>query len=197
MDNTYPIRGRFNLVAGWFGASLTCLIFSLTFLYYLSSPKTILLAPSTYQLYQALPQNQSQTQDGITSQDARAKLLENFFKGYNSSLASEANIFVKTADKYKLDFRLLPSIAMQESNGGRKIINNSFNPFGFGIYGSSVLKFSSWEEAIERVGKSLREDYLNQGLKTPEEIMTKYTPASLTKGGSWAIGVKSFMEELR
>lgn len=197
MDTTTPKGGNFLLVASWFGTSLTCFLFSLTFLFYLSNPRVALPKNTTYQLYSALPQNQSKTQDGITSQDARAKLLENFFKDYKSSLTSETDLFVKTADKYQLDFRLLPSIAMQESNGGRRVISNSYNPFGFGIYGSKVIKFSSWEEAIETVGRALRENYLDEGLHTPEQIMTKYTPPSLAKGGAWAKGVRSFMEELR
>ncbi len=86
---------------------------------------------------------------------------------------------------------------MQESNGGKKVINNSFNPFGYGIYGTKVIRFNSWEEAIERVGRALREEYLNIGLKTPFQIMSKYTPPSLAKDGAWAKGVITFMEELR
>ena len=86
---------------------------------------------------------------------------------------------------------------MQESNGGKKVINNSYNPFGYGIYGSLVIRFKSWEEAIERVGKALREDYLDKGFKNPYEIMVKYTPPSLAKEGAWAKGVTTFMEELR
>jgi len=100
-------------------------------------------------------------------------------------------------DKYNLDYRLMPSIAMQESNGGKRVIKNSNNPFGYGIYGSLVLKFNSWEEGIERVGKGLREDYLNEGLTSPYAIMTKYTPSSVAKGNAWAKGVSSFMEELQ
>ncbi len=99
--------------------------------------------------------------------------------------------------KYGLDYKLLPSVAMQESNGGKKVIADSFNPFGYGIWGKQVKKFSSYEEAIERVGRGLREDYLDQGLDTPEKIMPKYTPPSVAKGGPWAKGVSSFMEELR
>ena len=86
---------------------------------------------------------------------------------------------------------------MQESNGGKKVINNSHNPFGYGIYGGLVIKFASWDESIERVGRALREDYLNQGLKNPHQIMAKYTPPSLAKNGAWAKGVTTFMEELR
>lgn len=86
---------------------------------------------------------------------------------------------------------------MQESNGGKKVIEGSKNPFGYGIYGGSVLSFDSFADAIGRVGKALREDYLNKGLTKPEQIMAKYTPPSLALGGPWAKGVSTFMEELR
>lgn len=197
MDYTYPSRGNFVLVASWFGASLTGLVFASVFLLYLSNPQVSLPQSSTYQLYQALPQTQTKTQDNISYLDGRGKAIENFFKGYKSNLATEANLFIQVSDKYQLDWRLLPAIAMQESNGGKRLIRNSFNPFGFGVYGSRAVKFESWEEAIEKVGKSLRFDYLDQGLHTPEEIMTKYTPPSIAKGGTWAKGIRSFMEELR
>ncbi len=138
-----------------------------------------------------------QISENVIQADARAKLIANFFKQYNSPLASVSQTFVDTADKYNLDYRLLPSIAMQESNGGQKVISDSHNPFGYGIYGDTVMRFASWEAAIERVGQGLRADYLDKGLKTPTQIMAKYTPPSLAKGGPWAKGVDYFMEELR
>lgn len=185
------------LVASWFGATFTALIFSVFFLVYLSTPVVVNLQVQNLGAYSALPDSTITISDGINFTDARAKIVEDFFKGYNSPLASQADVFVKVADKNKLDFRLLPAIAMQESNGAKRMIKNSHNPFGFGIYGDKVLKFDSFEEGIERVGNSLKKDYVDQGLKTPQEIMTKYTPLSLAKGGAWAKGVTSFMFELQ
>lgn len=188
-------------VGAWFASTVTALIFSIVFSSYLSTAK--LVSPflpaggQHFKLYAALPQSESYIEDNISFTDGRAKIIENFLKQYKSPLAPYSNTFIQVADKYQLDYRLLPAISMQESNGGKKVINNSFNPFGYGIYGSLVIKFSSWEEAIERVGRALREDYLNQGLKTPTQIMAKYTPPSLEKGGAWAKGVSIFMEELR
>ena len=189
----------FNLwfLTAWFGASFTTLIFCIVFTFYLSTPRFRTPVNQSFKLYAAIPPKTSQISDKIDAGDARAKIIENFFKGYNSPLSSLSKHFVAVADKYQLNFRLLPSIAMQESNGGKKVVDNSFNPFGYGIYGKMVIKFSSWEEAIERVGKALKEDYLNFGLTTPDLIMIKYTPASVKTGGSWAKGVSSFMEELR
>lgn len=185
------------LLASWFGASTTGFLFASFLLIYLSFTKVSLPTSSSYQLYQALPPSISETQEGITSSDGRIKAVEEFFKNYKSVLATESNTFISVADKYKLDWRLLPAISMQESIGAKKMIADSYNPFGFGIYGSKVLKFSSFADGIETVGKALREKYLNEGLHTPEQIMAKYTPPSLAKGGAWAKGVSSFMEELR
>ncbi len=203
MDKTLPARpagGPQNslwFVGTWFGASITTVIFSFVFMFYLAQVKTVNTVNQNFKLYTALPTSEIVTSESIDLGDARAKIIENFLKDYSSPLSNLASNFVTVADQYHLDYRLLPAIAMQESNGGKKVIQDSNNPFGYGIYGGLVIRFSSWERAIERVGKALREDYLNQGLKTPGQIMTKYTPPSVAKGGSWAIGVSTFMEELR
>lgn len=190
---------KFNIlfVGSWFGASYTALIFALLFSFYLNSLTQVDPVSQNFKLYAAVPKSETTISDYIEPSDGRAKIIENFFLIYKSPLSYYSNIFVQVADKYNLDYKLLPSIAMQESNGGKKVIKNSFNPFGFGIYGQMVVKFTSWEEAIEKVGKALREDYLNKGLKNPTQIMAKYTPPSLAKNGAWAKGVTSFMEELR
>lgn len=184
-------------VAAWFGAAFTSLIFSALLSVYLSNPKIVQQENQSFKLYAAIPSEGSSFEENIDYLDARAKIIENFFKKYKSPMQDLSESFVRVADKYKLDYRLLPSIAMQESNGGKKMIADSFNPFGYGIYGKQVLKFASYEEAIERVGKGLREDYIDLGLNSPEEIMPKYTPPSIKLGGPWARGVSTFMEELR
>ncbi len=196
MDTLKP-RITMWFVAAWFTSATTALIFSIVFSIYLSTAKIIKPTVQNFKLYAALPQSESYIADDISHADARAKIIENFFKNYKSPLSVYSTTFIQIADKYQLDWRLLPSIAMQESNGGRKVTDSSYNPFGYGIYGGSVIKFNSWDGAIERVGKALREDYLNQGLKTPYQIMTKYTPSSLSVDGAWAKGVSTFMEELR
>lgn len=197
MDYPKLAQGYLNLIGAWFGSCFFTLIFSLILLIYLSNDQKAAPKIQSYKLYQALPQSQIQVKEEVSFQDGRSKIVEEFFQNYHSVLASFAQDFILVADKYQLDFRLLPAIAMQESNGGKKMPEDSFNPFGFGIYGSRLIRFQSFEEAIETVALSLRKDYLNQGLATPEEIMTRYTPPSLSKGGAWAKGVSSFMEELR
>lgn len=196
MDNSKPLVSTW-FVAAWFGASIITLIFSLTFVFYLTHPKTVKPKIQSFKLYAALPKSGGFILDEISQSDGRAKIIEDFFKSYKSPLASYSKNFVEVADKYNLNWRLLPAIAMQESAGGKKTIKNSYNPFGYGIYDKLVTSFNSWDEAIETVGKGLKENYLNKGLKTPYQIMTKYTPPSVSKGDAWAKAVSSFIAQLQ
>ncbi|GIW64900.1 MAG: hypothetical protein KatS3mg092_0833 [Patescibacteria group bacterium] len=128
-----------------------------------------------------------------TIADGRVANLKAFFRKYNSPLYDYAEKIVEVSDKYQFDYRLLPAIAMQESNLCRVIPENSYNCWGWGIYGSLVTRFSSYEEAIETVAKGLKTEYIDKGLITASMIMKKYTPPSK---GSWAHGVNTFLRAL-
>jgi hypothetical protein len=123
--------------------------------------------------------------------DARPLILENYFRHYGSDLFPHAQYMVDVSDEFGLDFRLLAAIAMQESNLCKRIPPDSFNCWGYGIYGDQVVYFSSYEEGMRRVAKTLAEDYVPRGLDTPEKIMSRYTPPST---GSWADGVNLFLD---
>lgn len=151
-------------------------------------------APRQPVAYAALPTSVNIYHHEIVQKDARVEMLKQFFSKYNSPLEPYAEHVVQTADKYNMDFRLIPAIAMQESNLCKKIIKGSHNCWGFGIYGKKVTRFKDYPEGIETVSKGLAKNYLAKGLVTPEQIMTKYTPSS---NGSWAFGVNQFMKELQ
>jgi len=125
--------------------------------------------------------------------DNRVANLKAFFRKYNSPLYDYAEKIVEVSDRYHFDYRLLPAIAMQESNLCQKIPPNSHNCWGWGIYGDQVTKFSSYEEAIETVAAGIKKHYLDKGLVTASSIMKKYTPSS---NGSWAHGVNTFLRIL-
>lgn len=131
--------------------------------------------------------------DTPTLGDSRADNLRAFFRKYHSSLYDSADFIVKISDIYHFDYRLLPAIAMQESTLCKYIPENSHNCWGYGIYGSTVTRFSSYEEAIETVAKGLKKNYLDKGYTTPELIMSKYTPRS---SGSWARSINLFITSL-
>ena len=187
----------------WFPATIITLIAAILLLYIM--PISLIeqsvmpnqnqnLGVNEYQLYAAVPEVLGTFISTIKTGDARPGILAKFFEKHKSPLVSHSQFLVEIADTYNLDFRLLPAIAMQESNLCKKIPLDSYNCWGFGIYGSKVLKFQSYEEAIEAVAKTLRGKYVDKGLLTPEEIQAKYTPSS---NGSWANAVSHFMEEMK
>ncbi|PIS15155.1 hypothetical protein COT63_01475 [Candidatus Shapirobacteria bacterium CG09_land_8_20_14_0_10_38_17] len=145
------------------------------------------------QLYTALPAEGGDFSFDVIGTEARPIIIGQYLAKYNSPLEPYADFIFQTSQKYNLDYRLLVAIAQQESNLGKKIPQNSYNAWGWGVHSQGTLGFSNWEEAIETVSRGLREDYLNQGLVTPEQIMSKYTPLS---DGSWAFGVRQFMGEM-
>ncbi|HRN70597.1 MAG TPA: hypothetical protein PLS49_05420 [Candidatus Woesebacteria bacterium] len=122
--------------------------------------------------------------------DQRVAVLKAFFRKHDSPLYDHAEFVVKTADEYGLDYRLIPAISMQESGACKVIPNNSYNCWGWGIYGGTITRFSSYPEAIETVSRGLKKYYLDEGLTTPEQIMSKYNPSST---GSWSFGVNYFL----
>ncbi|OGK19614.1 hypothetical protein A3D80_04750 [Candidatus Roizmanbacteria bacterium RIFCSPHIGHO2_02_FULL_40_13b] len=131
--------------------------------------------------------------DEVKVADGRAANLKNFFRQYNSPLFDFTEDLVRIQDKYGIDYRVLPAIAMQESEGCKKIPPGSHNCWGWGIYGDQVMMFSSYPEAMETVAAGLKRDYVDSGLITASAIMERYTPSSR---GSWAYAVNFFLKIL-
>ncbi len=133
----------------------------------------------------------------LETEDGRTALVSNFLERHNSPLTPYdyfGKVFVDLADKNSFDFRLLPAIAMQESNLCKSIPEGSYNCLGFGVHKRGTLMFESYEANFERAARELKANYIDIGLTTPEKIMTKYTPSS---NGSWADSVNQWMAEMR
>ena len=125
--------------------------------------------------------------------DARVLALEQFFTRYDSPLLPYAEKIVNLSDKYDYHYGLLPAIAMVESGLCRKIPDNSYNCWGWGIYGKNVTRFVSFDEAIETVAAGIKRDYIDRGFTTPESIMLKYNPSN---HNDWLGGVNFFLDKL-
>ena len=119
----------------------------------------------------------------------KAQKIETFFRvnRKNAPLADYAEKFVEVANKYGLDYRLLPAIATVESGGGKSNFR-SYNAWGWGNKG-----FTSFEEGIEVVGKGLKMGYVDKGRDTVEEIAPVYCPPNYK---NWARSVNQFMLEI-
>ncbi|QQG40646.1 MAG: glucosaminidase domain-containing protein [Candidatus Levyibacteriota bacterium] len=125
-------------------------------------------------------------------EDARVKILKKYLEKYNSPLVNYASVFVAEADKNNIDYRLLVAISGVESTFGQQIPNNSYNAWGWGIYGDNMIRFSSWNEAIATISGELRQKYINQwGAKDVYQIGRFYAASP-----TWASRVNYFMEKI-
>jgi len=194
---------RFLLVWLWFPVTITTLLTSFFLLSQYSQVREIeALAKNTvrehyldngYQMYASLPSVLGSFSSALRSGDARPEILRLYLQKYQSPLLPYAEEIVRLSDEYGLDFRLIVAIAQCESNVCKKIPDDSYNCWGFE---NGATKFQSWDHALHRVAKTLKEGYIDQGLITPEQIMAKYAPPSVEKGGPWAKCVRQFTEEM-
>lgn len=151
-------------------------------------------SPQTYQLFNSLPKILGATTVSIKSENSAPGIVKDYLVKHDSPMAPYADRLVSAAENNNLDPLLLLAIAQCESNLGKKMPENCYNPFGWGIHSKGTLCFNNWEEGFNTVARGLKEKYFDQGLESPEELMVRYTPPALEKGGSWAKCVNFFLE---
>jgi hypothetical protein len=124
--------------------------------------------------------------------DYRVDVLRKYLMQYDSPLVDNAGDFVRYADEYNIDWRFVAAISGVESTFGQQIPNNTYNGWGYGIYGDNVRYFNSWEDGIKTVSKDLREKYMNQwGASNVWEIGRIYAASP-----TWAQRVDYFMNRI-
>lgn len=125
--------------------------------------------------------------------DNRAKILKKYLEIHDSPLKDNAKDFVYYADKYNLDWKFVAAISGLESTFGQQIPYNSYNAWGWGIYGDNMIRFNSWEEGIKTISQGLRERYINGwGASNVYEIGAIYAASP-----TWAQRVNSFMNNIQ
>ena len=157
------------------------------------NPNLIELPRSGVRVYASLPSTFPSVSGYASSSDARVELVRQYLQRYNSPMEPYAETVVAAADKYELDYRFIVAIAQQESNLCKVIPPGSYNCWGWGIHSRGTLGFSSYSQGIETVPKGLREEYLNKGFRTIEDIAGKYAPPSKE---AWTFGVTFFLKEM-
>jgi len=126
---------------------------------------------------------------GQETTDSRIRILREFLEKYNSPLVPFAGTFIEAADKYNLDWKLVAAISGVESTFGREIPTDSYNGWGWGIYGDNVIRFSSWNEGIETISEGLRDKYIDKwGAQDVYSIGRLYAASP-----TWAQRVEYFM----
>lgn len=144
--------------------------------------------------FAAVPRIAFDIKTAFAAQDARPILIEKYFQRYGSPMSGLGDFIVQTADAKGVDPYLVIAIAQQESNLGKITPPDCHNAWGWGIHSAGTLCFDSWQEGITTFTSGLGDKYISYGLKTPEEIMTKYNPGS--PDGAWARGVSQFLNDL-
>lgn len=131
--------------------------------------------------------------DSIVADDARPLIIERYLTKYKSPLVPYSKLIFDLSQTYGFEYYWIVAIAQQESNLCKKIPNNSYNCWGYGIHKKGTLRFENYELALKSYAEYLKKVYFDKGLNTPELIMKKYCPSS---NGSWAHGVQQFIDEL-
>lgn len=129
----------------------------------------------------------------VVADDARPLLIKKYLAKYQSPLLPYSDLIFKLSQTYGFDYYWIVAIAQQESNLCKKIPDDSYNCWGYGINSAGVLKFDNYELSLNSFAEYLKREYFDKGLNTPELIMGKYCPHS---NGSWAYGVNKFISEI-
>ena len=124
----------------------------------------LLATPITISIQQPSPKSQP------APDDPRLRLIWQYFADRDCPLRDSAADFVVAADQNELDWRLLPSISMIESSGGKDYRNN--NVFG---WDSCRESFPSVQAGIHFVASKLGRSKLYKD-KTVDQKLVTYNP---------------------
>lgn len=104
------------------------------------------------------------------STDPRLIRIRQYFIERDCPAHQYAEDFVLAADRHDLDWRLLPSLSMIESTGGKEARNN--NMFG---WDNCNVRFRTSREGIYRVASRLAKSRYYKG-KTLDQTLKTYNP---------------------
>ncbi len=116
----------------------------------------------------------------------KRKVITEVLKQNNSPMIDSVDSFLQTCTTQEIDCYLLPSISGVESSFGRFIMPGTNNAFG---WGRGLIPFDTFGEGIETVGRGLRENYIDKGARSIEEIGSIYC-----EGNTWSTKVRHFMK---
>ena len=200
------MAGKGLLVILWFPLTLALLIVNLTLLGTTAKKASRVSAYEAGPLFATTSQVTAAAGTGqilgasVITGDARALLLQNFLEKHKSPMAPHASLIVQLADRNAIDFRLVVSIAMCESNAGKRMpTKDSYNAWGIAVYtGQTTGKdFRDWPHALEWVSTYIKEKYHDIGLVDLRDMAAKWAPPSIENGYSWSNCVESFMNEIQ
>lgn len=187
----------------WFPLTLSLLAINLSLLVSLTKKAnanqqttqsmTLRIAATSYGTEQVLGAS-------VLAGDARSLLLTKFLSTHQSPLSEYADYILDRATYYDIDYRLVPAIAMCESNVGKRMpTKDSHNAWGISVETGETngSKFPNWLYAIDWVSRYLKERYYARGITELVDIGAIYAPPSVANGNSWANCVRQFMDAIQ
>ena len=181
----------FVIIAFWYFVSFLILLFSF---FYLTNYKYSIDSRTVSAAFLPTPAVTSVIKITQPTNDIRTLALTNFLRDYQSPLAETVDELIKQADLWGIDYTLIPAIAMQESKGCQKAPSESYNCWGFGIYGGKVTKFDSYQQAIAQVAKTIKETYIKNGLTNVTLLEDRWAPQSR---GQWSSSINFFIGKIK
>jgi len=120
--------------------------------------------------------------------------IDQYLSGRGSPMAGLGSTFVAAGRKYGVDPRMLVGIGVIESGAG-KAMKNRNNFANWGVHRGQ--EYDSYGAAIEDLARGLRSGYLDHGLDSPEQIVTRYAPSSDGNNEhAWASTVSGVIRQL-
>ena len=109
--------------------------------------------------------------------DNRAEKLDTYFRSKEMPISGSGKYFIREADEHGLDWKLLAAISVQESSGGKRMPEGSYNAFG---WNSGNYTFDNFENAIEYISDKFENGKYYIG-KDTLGILKTYNPPSVNK----------------
>jgi hypothetical protein len=126
---------------------------------------SLIAAPVTLQLEHVISAKATDSQHEVKVRDPRAIRLRQFLAKLHCPVKDMAEEFVHVADDNNLDWRLLPSISIIESGGGKAYRNN--NILG---WANGDRSFPTIRAGISQVAFKLGHSFLYRNRNTEEKL---------------------------
>ncbi len=130
-------------------------------------------------------------------QEEHARKIDAYFADRNMPLEGYGMKMVIEAEKNDIDWRILPSIAVRESTGGKHACKRvQYNAFG---WGGCTIGFKSTNEAIETVARNLGGNNPNTAKyydgKPLRKILDTYNGLAVLAYADQVMGIMSVIEK--
>lgn len=137
-----------------------------------------------------------------TQKNAELESLEKIEELSNECTLDEVSCKIKeVAENYGVDWRLAIAISMHETGKYTSVAFNDNNNVGGNFRNGSLMVFEDLDKGIDFFISNLKNNYIDMGLDTVEEISSKYAPIGANNdpndlNSNWIPGVTRYYKEL-